>query len=287
MRTMKRYSALLSVALLLGSCQQAPPVIDTPPHEAATPTAADKPANYQALPGRAATSSTPSETTTAFEFAAASLGVKTEGSPAEASTTADSPARPTTFIPQQQEMPTPPRPMTPPISANSAPPIPDPRPVDAPSATAPIPEPTAASSSFPTNAGEARKGAAGISATQTKSSAADAGYAVQVINGTNGRLFVEAQDDSGNIFPFGFMYAGQRIASRPQDPRPISGQLTIIVRDPDQPGAPELRRYRVQPAENYMGRTLGVTILPGGRYRAAVDGKVYYSTPEQDTPGQG
>lgn len=279
---MKRDPVLLLVALLLCACQQTPPAMDTPPYEGTVDTAADKPANYQALPGQAATSSTPSETMTAFEFAAASLGVKTEDSPAETSSAEAPPPQPTTFIPRQPEIQTPPRPVIPPTSTNSAPPIPDPRPVNETPASAPIPEPSAASSSPPVSAGEARSGAAGISATQIKSSAYDAGYAVQIVNGTSGRLFVEAQDDSGNIFPFGFMYAGQRIASRPQDPRPISGQLTVIIRDPDQPGAPELRRYKVQPAENYMGHTLGVTILPGGRYRAAVDGKVYYSTPEQN-----
>ncbi len=268
----------IAVAWMLGACQQAPPALDTLPKEdAASPVVTDRPANYQALPGQAATSSTPSETTTAFEFAAASMGVKTE-SASPASVASPASTAPPIFLPQRSESHTPSRPVSPPSSVDDAPPIPDPRPVTDTPSTAPIPEPTAA------KVDETRSGAAGISALQAKSSAADAGYAVQMINGTSGRLFVEVQDDSGNIFPFGFMYAGQRIASRPQDPRPINGQLTVIIRDPDQPGAPELRRYKVQPAENYMGHTLGVTILPGGRYRAAVDGKVYYSTPEQETP---
>lgn len=107
-----------------------------------------------------------------------------------------------------------------------------------------------------------------------------AGYAVQVYNTTNGRIFVEMHDDSDNIFPVASMYAGQKISTQPSEPRPISGQLTVIIRDPDQPGAPELRRYKVTPPPAYMGKTIGITILSGGRYRASLDGEVYYSTPE-------
>lgn len=107
-----------------------------------------------------------------------------------------------------------------------------------------------------------------------------AGYAVQVSNATNGRIFIEMHDDSDNIFPVASMYAGQKISTQPAEPRPIRGQLTVVVRDPDQPGAPELRRYKVTPPPAYMGKTIGITILSGGRYRASLDGEVYYATPE-------
>lgn len=107
-----------------------------------------------------------------------------------------------------------------------------------------------------------------------------AGYAVQVSNATNGRIFIEMHDDSDNIFPVASMYAGQKISTQPAEPRPIAGQLTVVVRDPDQPGAPELRRYKVTPPPAYMGKTIGITILSGGRYRASLDGEVYYATPE-------
>lgn len=114
-----------------------------------------------------------------------------------------------------------------------------------------------------------------------------AGYAVRVSNATNGRIFVEMHDDSDNIFPVASMYAGQRISTQPSEPRPISGQLTVVVRDPDQPGAPELRRYKVTPPPAYMGKTIGITILSGGRYRASLDGEVYYATPEPtDKPAE-
>ena len=107
-----------------------------------------------------------------------------------------------------------------------------------------------------------------------------AGYAVQINNATNGRIFIEMHDDSDNLFPVAAMYAGQKISTQPQEPRPIQGQLTVIIRDPDQPGAPELRRYKVTPPPAYMGKTIGITILSGGRYRASLDGEVYYATPE-------
>ena len=108
-----------------------------------------------------------------------------------------------------------------------------------------------------------------------------AGYGVQIYNATNGRIFVEMHDDSDNIFPVASMYAGQKISTAPAEPRPIQGQLTVVIRDPDQPGAPELRRYKVStPPQGYMGKTISITILSGGRYRASVDGEVYYATPE-------
>lgn len=115
---------------------------------------------------------------------------------------------------------------------------------------------------------------------------ASAGYAVQINNGTDGRIFVEVHDDSDNIFPVASMYAGQKINTQPQEPRPIQGQLTVIVKDPDQPGAPVLRSYKVSPPANYMGKTVGITILKGGRYRAALDGEVYYTSPDPATPAQ-
>ena len=239
-----------AVALALASCQTAP--VDTPAGQEAMD---DKPADYQALPGQAATSSTPSETATAFEFAAAALAAGNTQPPstgaAEPPPVAPRVAPPA--LAQQLRLPE---------HIPAAPPIPDPRPVDD------APTPTADG-----------QGSASITAKPTGSSSS-AGYALQITNGTSGRLFVEVQDDSGNIFPFGFMYAGQRIASRPQENRPISGQLQVIIRDPDRTGAPELRRYRVSPPPEYNGRTVGVTILPGGRYRASLDGTVYYRSPD-------
>lgn len=107
-----------------------------------------------------------------------------------------------------------------------------------------------------------------------------ANYAVQMINGTTGRLFVEVFDDSDNVFPVGYMFAGANLSTPPSEARPIQGQLTVVIRDPDKPDAPELRRYKVTPPLNYTGKTIGITILPGGRYRASLDGEVYYASPD-------
>ncbi|MBQ8479179.1 MAG: hypothetical protein IJ503_02195 [Akkermansia sp.] len=107
-----------------------------------------------------------------------------------------------------------------------------------------------------------------------------ANYAVQMINGTTGRLFVEVFDDSDNVFPVGYMFAGANLSTPPSEARPIQGQLTVVIRDPDKPDAPELRRYKVTPPVNYTGKTIGITILPGGRYRASLDGEVYYASPD-------
>lgn len=282
MRGMNRRmrALLLTVAgLLSAACQQTAPSSNTPAEGAESTAIAEKPEGYTALPGRAATSSTPTETTTAFEIAAAAYNAQpSSASPASRTARAtSSPTVPTTAHP--------PLPISIPATVPSAPPIPDPRPVrDSTESSENTSAPAKISSSAPS------VGAATISAgeSMSRTTSDTGGYAVQVTNGTSGRLFVEMHDDSGNIFPFGFMYAGQRIASRPQAPRPIKGRLTLVIRDPDQPSAPELRRYHVDAPPHYLGHTLGITILPGGRYRTAVDGKVYYTSPEpgQPTPAQ-
>lgn len=217
------------LGLLLVACQSQP-TLDSPADDAL---GGDKPKGYVALPGRAATSTTPSETNAAFDAAVASLG--------SSSTKKSEPLMPEEVV--------------------------EPEPVN--------PDPVT------THAGDsAQKPVA------PRSSVAGAGYALQVTNGTPGRLFIEAQDDAGNIFPFGFMYANQSLSTQPQDPKPIEGQITIVIRDPDKPGAPEVRRYQVAPPAEYMGKTVGVTILPG-RYRASLNGKVYYSSPlPEDTAAE-
>lgn len=110
--------------------------------------------------------------------------------------------------------------------------------------------------------------------------ASSAPYALQIENGTSGKLFIEVTDDSGNIFPFGFMHTGQRINAQPQEPRLIVGRLTVVVRDPDRPNAPELRRYFITPPQGYVGQTLGIVILPGGRYRVTLQGQTVYTYPD-------
>ena len=223
-RMMKRAFLLLLSMVALCACNSANPPTDAPATDAADGVAA-KPQNYVALPGQAATASTVSDTTRAFEYAAAAY---------------NQPA--------------------PQAAAPAAAPIPEPRPV---ASTGML---SADSSSYMPPAGSG------------------APYAVQLTNGTPNRLYVEAQDEGNNIFPFGFMYSGQRIGAQPQEARAIQGRLIIVVRDPDRHGAPELRRYFVEPPPHYEGKTIGITVLPGGRYRVTLDGAIYYESPDPSAP---
>ena len=105
-------------------------------------------------------------------------------------------------------------------------------------------------------------------------------YTVKITNGTPNRLFIEAQDASGTIYPCGFMHKDRSYSTPMVQAEPIHGPITVVVRDPDQPDAPELRRYKVNPPPfNYAGRTVSIKILPGGYYQAMVDGVVYYISP--------
>lgn len=265
----------LGIGMMLAGCQVSP-MVDTPDEtETGGVATAEKPLGYVALPGRAATSQTPSDTDAAFEAAAAMLK-----------------AAPRRRVPQD-ESPVEPEPVNvDPVAVQQAatsadtrpspvvvtPPEPEPAPVVV---TPPAPEPSPAAA----YAAPRAEAAAVAPAVQPQPMGEAAGYALQITNGTLGRLYVEVQDDGGNIFPFGFMYSHQRLCSQPQEAKPIQGALNVVIRDPDSPGAPEVRRYQVAPPPDYMGKTLSVTILPG-RYRAAVDGKVYYTSPlpEETTP---
>lgn len=115
-------------------------------------------------------------------------------------------------------------------------------------------------------------------------------YKVQITNLTSGRIFVEAQDGAGTIYPCGFMDgkdAQTRSYTTPMEAAaPIKGPITVVVRDPDREGSPEIRRYKVTPpTTDYSNKTVNVSILPGGMYLASVDGNVYYqSLPEEPKP---
>ena len=275
---MKQVCMLMPVAVcaLLTGCQSSSEVekataesLSAAANGAGAFDASTKPKDYVALPGMAATSATPSETDAAFNAAAAVL---TSSAPQEAAQA--------TALREH-------------ASIEPAPLNPDPEDVmshalasatfsgeagsESPGDFS-LPEQVVIENTAPTDAAPPAAEPAAIGGE-------GAGYALQVTNGTTGRLFIEVQDASGNIFPFGFMYANQRLSSQPQEPKPIEGELTLVIRDPDKPGAPEVRRYHVPHPPSYMGKTVDVTILPG-RFRAAVDGVVYYSSalPEDKAP---
>ncbi len=104
-------------------------------------------------------------------------------------------------------------------------------------------------------------------------------YTLRITNATPGRVFVEAQDAAGEIYPCGFMTGSQSISSEKKQVAPIKGPITVVVRDPDKPDAPELRRYKVDPPTGYAGKTVEITIISGGLYQVSVDGQVRYITP--------
>ena len=102
-------------------------------------------------------------------------------------------------------------------------------------------------------------------------------YSVRITNSTPGKIFVEAQDAAGTIYPCGFMDGGRSATTPLEKADPIVGPITIVVRDPDKDGAPEIRRFKVNPPSFYVGKTVGISIIPGGKYHASVDGNVYAS----------
>ncbi|MBR2314363.1 MAG: hypothetical protein IKA55_05840 [Akkermansia sp.] len=111
-------------------------------------------------------------------------------------------------------------------------------------------------------------------------------YSVRIINSTNGRIYVEAQDAVGTIYPCGFMNGGHSCTTPMEQADPIAAPITIVVRDPDKDGAPEIRRFRVNPPAFYSGKTVGISIMSGGKYHASVDGNVYASGEAVAPPAQ-
>ncbi len=104
-------------------------------------------------------------------------------------------------------------------------------------------------------------------------------YTLRITNGTTGRVYIEAQDAAGEIYPCGFMTGGQSISTPKTQVAPIKGPITVVVRDPDKPDAPEIRRYKVDAPTGYAGKVVEIMIIPGGKYQVSVDGQVRYITP--------
>ncbi len=108
-------------------------------------------------------------------------------------------------------------------------------------------------------------------------------YTVKITNTTGSRLFIEAQDAKGTIYPCGHTQPRQSHQKSFKNKAPIASPILVVVRDPDQPNAPELRRYRISaPNLSYDGRTVQISIISGGLYSAAVDGTVYAKNSPND-----
>lgn len=104
-------------------------------------------------------------------------------------------------------------------------------------------------------------------------------YTVSISNKTSGQLFVEAQDSAGTIYPCGPMSPNKTWNTPMTKADPIKWPIVVVVRDPDQPGAPEIRRYRVNTPVDYTNRTLNISIVPGGKYEVRLDGQLFYVSP--------
>ncbi len=103
-------------------------------------------------------------------------------------------------------------------------------------------------------------------------------YKIRITNGTPYRLFIEAQDAADHAIPAGFMLKGKTSTATRSNAAPITGPILVVVRDPDQPGSPELRRYRIPtPKISYNNGSIEITIKQGC-YSASVNGQVYAET---------
>lgn len=255
---MKRTLSLALIALLASCSQEAPlPALPTTPTTAAHH-AAPAP-RYVALPGQAAVAVN-SDVDAAFEQQVAAYAGQGTAPVAAA------PAVPSVDI--------------------TAPAVPT---VTTPDVTAPVADAATAAANalngVVADATSAVTSAAAPVADITAPTGGNMNYKVRITNDTPGRIFVEAQDGAGTIYPCGFMENGRTFTTPLENAAPIKGPITVVVRDPDQPGAPEIRRYKVDPpAGNYNGKAIGINILKGGRYMASVDGQVYYATPVPDEP---
>ncbi len=261
---------LITTPLLFAACYQPMPPMAMPlsaqPTLASLPTEAPRQGQYVALPGQAAV-----DTDAAFEQHAAAYTtpgvVAAPGAPV---------AAPVTAAPQ----PAVPGIVQPTVSAAAT--LPVPTPVTVGGVVNPS-QPTgmiAAGMGAVADGSAALAGAAGLVApTETMPAGTLVDYTLRITNATSGRVFVEAQDAAGEIYPCGFMTGSQSISSVKKQVSPIKGPITVVVRDPDKPGAPELRRYKVTPPAGYAGKTVEITIISGGLYQVSVDGQVRYITP--------
>ena len=253
------YVIIGAASLAVVSCVQPYPVptVGNTPQANVVPAAPARSGQYIALPGQAVQSVT-TDTDAAFEQQVAAY---TQGTAAPVGV----PAVVSLAVPQ-----------TPMVSAA---PFTTPDPMQAPVAAVPaVVQPVAA----PTPVTTPMVTTPGMSVgTPDPAVGGNISYNVNFVNNTPGRLFIEAQDAKGEIYPCGFISPMQSIKAPMQNVAPIKGPITVVVRDPDKPDTPEIRRYKVEPPAQYAGRTIGIAVIPGGIYQTSLDGVVVYTSPPQ------
>lgn len=253
------YVIIGAASLAVVSCVQPYPVptVGNSPQANVVPAAPARSGQFIALPGQAVQSVT-TDTDAAFEQQVAAY---TQGTAAPVGV----PAVVTPAVPQAPMVPT-----TPVAGSDS---------LQAPTAAvAPVVVPVAA----PAPAAAPMVTTPGMSVgTPDLAVGGNINYNVNFVNNTPGRLFIEAQDAKGEIYPCGFISPMQSINAPMQNVAPIKGPITVVVRDPDKPDTPEIRRYKVDPPAQYAGRTIGIAVIPGGIYQTSLDGVVVYTSPPQ------
>ncbi|MBQ8517598.1 MAG: hypothetical protein IJ498_08475 [Akkermansia sp.] len=253
------YVIIGAASLAVVSCVQPYPVptVGNTPQANVVPAAPARSGQYIALPGQAVQSVT-TDTDAAFEQQVVAY---TQGTAAPVGV----PAVVSLAVPQ-----------TPMVSAA---PVTTPDPMQAPVAAVPaVVQPVAA----PTPVTTPMVTTPGMSVgTPDPAVGGNISYNVNFVNNTPGRLFIEAQDAKGEIYPCGFISPMQSIKAPMQNVAPIKGPITVVVRDPDKPDTPEIRRYKVEPPAQYAGRTIGIAVIPGGIYQTSLDGVVVYTSPPQ------
>lgn len=253
------YVIIGAASLAVVSCVQPYPVptVGNAPQANATPAAPARSGQYIALPGQAVQSVT-TDTDAAFEQQVAAY---TQGTAAPVGV----PAVVTPAEPQPPMVPTAPVAATDPMQTPAA---------AVPTVVAPVPNPAPAAAPMVTTPGMSV-------GTPAPAVGGNINYNVNFVNNTPGRLFIEAQDAKGEIYPCGFISPMQSINAPMQNVAPIQGPITVVVRDPDKPDTPEIRRYKVDPPAQYAGRTIGISVIPGGIYQTSLDGVVVYTSPPQ------
>ena len=248
---MKHY-LVASAAVLVASCSSTDNTVVTNRASVVAKPQAARPAQYLALPGQAAVAVGAADVNSAFDAQVSPYGAQPQTGAAMGAAMGQAAAAAAGAIhaPMQQT----PTPMMPVAAGN---------------------QPTYIhQSAVP---GQAAIGMVPGTTPATPGIAGPMNYSVRITNSTPGRIFVEAQDASGAIYPCGFMDGGRSSTTPLEQADPIVGPITIVVRDPDKPDAPEIRRFKVNPPAYYAGRTVGISIIPGGKYHASVDGNVYAS----------
>ncbi len=263
-----KFCLVASAALVVASCSPTDETVVTNRASVIAKPQPTRPAQYIALPGQAAVAVNGADVNAAFDMHASQYGGQPQsaaamgaamGNAAAAAAGSLAPLQPTTPTPM---IPVNPAPVTPTYIHQTATP------------GQLVPGQAVVGMETP---GAAMGAGVGMLPGQNVMPGMLINYSVRITNSTPGKLFIEAQDAEGNIYPCGFMNGGHSATTPFEQAKPIVGPITIVVRDPDKEGAPEIRRFKVEPPAQYANKVVGVSIIPGGKYLASVDGNVYAS----------